>query len=170
MVTVREIKLPVAKRMIIAAALFIGVWSYVCQAGEETVIQPGTGVGALKIGMPLDAAYRSIGQRKADIARQVEAGATREIWLTYSDMGITLVVNPDKMVERIIVTSPGLLVERNGLRIGSTVTEVEKYYGEAKKKTAIGENGELWSYPSIGISFTIDRVEKRVDVITVMGK
>jgi hypothetical protein len=46
---------------------------------------------------------------------------------------------------------------------------VEKNYGMGDKKKIEG-NGELWEYPLLGISFTIDMVERQVDVITVMRK
>jgi hypothetical protein len=172
MVKVLKIKTLRAALLIVAAAFLIaGPAAHDCPASEDAVIQPGTGVGALKLGISLDVAYNKIGQRKADSARQVvKAGISKEIWLTYNDMGITLVINPEKTLERIIVTSSGLLVERNGLRVGSSAADVEKSYGVAEKKTALEGDGELWSYPSLGISFTINKNEKRVDVITIMSK
>ncbi len=138
-------------------------------AAADTLIQPGIGVGVLKLGDGIEAVYVKIGKKKADRALKVGRGSGAEVWLSYNDMGITLVFNAARQVERIIVTSKGLPVERTAIRVGSSAADVEKNYGPGEKRKIEG-NGELWKYPHQGISFTIDTVEKRVDVITVMRK
>ncbi len=142
-----------------------------CFAGEEGLIQPGTGVGVLKLGDPMSAAFGKLANTKADSAEEVVSEGRSEVWFKYGAMGITLIVDDQaKKILRIIVTSKGLILEKTGLHVGSTAAEVEKSYGPPDKKTKLDKNGSLWEYISSGVSFTINDAESRVDVITIMGR
>ncbi len=140
-------------------------------ASLETVIQPGVGVGVLKLGDTVDDVYAKLGQRKADRVQRVAYKGRTEIWLTYDDMGMALVYDDArKRLERIVVTSKGLLVERTGIRVGSSGGDVEKYYGGEQRTRQLEGQNELWVYPGLGVSFTVNGAEQRVDSITVMPR
>lgn len=145
----------------------------------DTLIQPGQGVGVLKLGETIEQSYQKLGKKKADAAENVVYGKEKgkekkEVWFSYWDMGLTLVYsnegNDKGKLIRIIVSSKGLPVERTGLRVGSPLTDLERYYPKPESPKEMGGGRELWEYSDQGISFTVNRVERRVDVITVMPK
>ena len=119
----------------LSAAVIMAIW--ICcesisasgQQAAESVIVPGVGVGALALGDPIDATFKKLGMRKATAAWESGSGAGKEVSLQYQDMGMTLVFDSGKSLKQIIVTSPGLLVERSGVQVGGNSTEVIKSYG-----------------------------------------
>lgn len=136
----------------------------------DSNIQPGTGVGALKLGDDVEVAHEKIGRRMADKAQRLVYQDVEDVWLSYNDLGITLVFDYRKKLKNIIVTSKGLIVEGTGIRIGSEVDEVERNYGKSNTVRKINGSSEIWEYPNIGINFTINNIERQIDVITVTNR
>lgn len=69
------------------------------------------------------------------------------------------------LIASIVVKRRTHAVERNRLRVGSSLSEVFRYYGYGEKKSVRG--GILVMYPEQGIDFRVASGTERVDRITV---
>ncbi|MBI4649876.1 hypothetical protein HY745_00985 [Candidatus Desantisbacteria bacterium] len=138
---------------------------------KDSLIQPGVGVGVLKLGdTPVDIS-RKLEGKKADIAKKIVYDSTVEMWLSYVDMGVTLIYDTNKSIKSIIVTNKELLLEESGIHVGSAKSNVLKNYkGEKRPIRQINNNIELWEYPDLGIIFFVNITKELVDSIKVIPK
>ena len=135
-------------------------------AEEHSYIQPGKGLGVFKIGERYQEIQKKLGKRKPDKTTKVNS---KEMWISYYDMGLTFVFSyKDKILQKIVVTSKGLLVERTGIRIGSSEKNLVKYYGEAKVKEDYDKQRKLWEYKHLGVNFLINKKNHAVEEIIVI--
>ena len=173
MVKVREI---VGTVLFIELICFVALVSLFLPSSVTagSVINPGVGVGTIRLNDNISKVFNNIGQRKADTAKRVDD----EVWMTYEDMGLTLGFDKSQKLKRIIVTSRGLLMEKTGIHVGSKISDVEMNYCRNAKGTrsrpqreAGGSgNTQFWKCPEQGIIFTVNTVEERVEAITIIPK
>ena len=129
--------------------------------GEPTVITPGEGVGVLKLGEPYASIQKALGDiRPFSFALAENKVDGKELWLSYRDIGIAFAFDYEtKILERIIVLTPALLVRNTGIHAGSEESEVKKYF----KDTGQGGPADELAYP--GIKFFIK--DKRIFAIEI---
>jgi hypothetical protein len=72
---------------------------------------------------------------------------------TYTEMGISLYFDSTShKLERIDILTPALVVAESGIRVGSSVEAVKKFYGTPDST----QNGSLYSFSDRGINFWIN--------------
>ena len=115
----------------------------------KTVIVPGVGVGVLKLNGDINDVNTLIGRKKFSSAEKIESKeAGEEMWLSYKDLGMTLVYNSARQLSKIIVLTAGLLIENTSLGVGSSKKDIGKYLGEE-----IQESADYKDCPDRGIKF-----------------
>jgi hypothetical protein len=154
-------------KYLMAFILFISLFQNTLWPQGNALIVPGEGVGVLKLGE----SYHFIIQDLGDIApsswRKVQGEMNIEIWLSYKDLGMTLVFDYEtKKLEKIIVLSQSLLVENTGIHVGSKESDVKKYFKDPSKDSKANE----LDYPHLGINFFIKNEDKTVYAIEVKKK
>ena len=110
---------------------------------------------------------------KFDDIKKVGPESDFEMWLSYKNMGITLIYNKDKKLDRIFVTNKALLVENTKISVGSSITDLREYkHIFMDKEREIKDinkkrNIESWDYENLGIKFWINWNDKKVFAIEV---
>lgn len=140
-------------------------------AQEAISIQPGEGIGVLKLDDSLKSVNEKMGKIRADEMQKVKSAGGTEMWLSYQDMGQTLVYDySTKRLKKIIVTNSALYVENTEIHVGSDTSEVIAYYDTMPRTitTDNEQNRTIWSYQRLGIGFWIDNQEQTVYAIEVM--
>jgi hypothetical protein len=133
----------------------------------NALIVPGEEVGVLKLGNLVGFITRDLGNIEPSTVRKVEEGETKEMWLSYTDLGLTLIFDyATKTLKRIIVLTPSLLVKGTGVHVGSKEAEVLDYF---KKPSKDSKANEL-DYPHLGINFLIKESDRTVSAIEIKAK
>lgn len=128
--------------------LWISVWKMIiCTVdlsfGGAGIIYPGKGVDDIQIGVPLPKNLSPLIERK----NIVTTGA-------------------DGPVKQIKVSSPAFTLAVSLLRIKqSKMADVLRFYG--KGETDLRSDKIIVRYPSQGIDFEIDRVNERIEAVTI---
>lgn len=125
------------------------VWALMALSGSsafsgEGIVYPGKGVDDIQIGgrFPSD-------KKKA-----------------FQGKGITIESDPAGRVTKVRVSAPTFSVAISLLRIKSSrIGDVLRFYG--KGETDLKSERLILRYPSQGIDFEIDKVNERIDAITV---
>jgi len=147
--------------------LLIGLSNKSLPAQGNALIVPGEEVGVLKLGNSIGFITQDLGNIEPSTVRKVEDGEIKEMWLSYKDLGLTLIFDyATKTLKRIIVLSPSLLVKGTGIHVGSKESEVLEYFKEPSKE---GKTNEL-DYPQLGIKFIIRENERTVYAIEINAK
>lgn len=68
-------------------------------------------------------------------------------------------------VRELEITSPRIFLDRTKITVGSTHGDVIRFYGEGK--TSSRPSGIIVSYPSLGLTFELDRTGDRIRKIVV---
>ncbi|MCK4250965.1 hypothetical protein KAX97_05935 [candidate division WOR-3 bacterium] len=152
------------------------LFQYNVFAQEAISIQPGEGVGVLKLDDSLESVNEKMGQIRADEMQKVRSAGDTEMWLLYQNMGQTLVYDySTKRLKKIIVTNSALYVENTEIHVGSDTSEVIAYVIAYNNDTMLPiktpdneQNRTIWSYQKLGIGFWIDNQEGTVYAIEVM--
>jgi len=150
------------------ALLFInGLFNNTLSAQGNALIVPGEEVGVLKLGNPIGFITQDLGNIEPSRRRKVEDGTSSEMWLSYKDLGLTLVFDYEtKKLKKIVVVTPSLLVEGTGIHVGSKKSEVLEYFKEPSKASKTNE----LDYPQLGIKFIIKEHDRTVYAIEIKWK
>lgn len=150
-------------KFVIANIVFICLFQNYLLAQGDALIVPGEGVGVLKLGDSSEKIKRGIGSIRVNSLHKVK---DNEMWLLYRDLGMTLVFDyKTKELKKIIVLTVGLLVENTGISVGSSESDVRRYFKDPK----CSKEGDL-DYPDLGIKFYIKKEYKKVRAIEVKKK
>ncbi len=128
------------------AAIMLGLAVLLGTAYAEQptkTIFPGNGVDGIRIGQ--------------------KPPANRRCGGSYRDCDVSC--DARGRITTITVKVPEYTVVRNGLRVGSGLSEVFRYYGYGQKKSA--RDGILITYPEQGIDFLVEIGTERVARIIV---
>ena len=141
-------------------------------AQEDNFIRPGIGVGKLRLGASNSDLNKIINRKFNDI-KKVGPEKDFEMWLSYKNMGLTLIYSKDKKLKRIVVTNRALLVENTRISVGSSITILRQYRNifsdedreieDVNKK----KNVESWDYENLGIKFWINWNDQKIFAIEV---
>ena len=72
---------------------------------------------------------QDLGNIEPSSLRKVEDGANSEMWLSYIDLGLTLVFDyGTRKLKKIIVLTPRLLVKGTGIRVERKLSECLEYF------------------------------------------
>ena len=142
-------------------------------AQESNFIQPGIGVGNLKLGEDIKKINNKI-NIKYDEIKKVGQEVNSEMWLSYKKIGLTLVYDYErKTLKKIIVTNKALLVENSKISVGSSITDLRQYKNSHEDKALvydkdpIRKNIEGWDFVYLGIKFWINWNDQRIFAIEV---
>ena len=136
------------------------------QGGGISVIEPGIGLGNIKLDDSLSDVLSRMDRKKPSSGKTVRSGNRVEYWLSYEDMGITFIFNENERLERIAVSNPGIVLQNSDIRANSSLRDMERVYGLGNSRK-LNEKYELRMYSSLGISFTINRLTERIETITI---
>jgi len=142
-------------------------------AQQAIFIQPGEGVGVLKLDDSLESINGIMGKIRADNLQKVRSAGGIEMWLLYQDMGLTLIYDySTKKLKRIIVTSGAMYVEDTNIHVGSDTSDVIAYYDTTHRTTTTDSERKkiIWNYPEMGIGFWIGEQEQTIYAIEVMRR
>ena len=136
-------------------------------AQGNALIVPGEEVGVLKLGNPIGFITQDLGNIEPSSWHKEEDGTSTEMWLSYRDLGLTLIFDYEtKKLKRIMVMTPSLLVKDTGIHVGSKESEVLGYFNNPSKG---GKANEL-DYPQLGIKFLIKENKRTVYAIEINAK
>lgn len=138
----------------------------------DQLITPGTSIGHLAIGLPVDSAIVRLGRPDYSDAAMghslmkwysKDAGKHRTAVFAGRDMG-----NEDvSRIKRIMVSSPWFKT-REGIATGSAFADIEKFYKLKKMDDFTAQQKGLQVYDSDkGITFDMDSTSKKCVAITV---
>jgi hypothetical protein len=156
---------------IIVAAVIIVIFAAICQSEERpvnksiAVMEPGVGIGNIKLGDNLSDVIRKMGKKPSD-GKTIRSGRLTEYWLNYTDVGITFIFDSDRKLKRIAVSNPGIVTEQKGIRASSSVRDLERLYGRGETKN-INDRYEQRTYKDKGISFTVSKDSGKIEAITI---
>lgn len=162
------------------ASVLITLSLLVCSAspcpGQETpanrsisVMKPGEGLGAIVIGDSIPEVIKKMSGRKPDEGQAVKSGTVTEYWLSYVDLGITFIFDERKELSRIAVKNSGIIVQQSGLRVNSTLVDLEREYGKGEQ-SKLDDIYDQKVYRERGIAFTINRKTDKIETITIQSK
>lgn len=142
-----------------------------CRAGnsaidKSAVIEPGLGIGDIRIGDDMKTVLRKIGGSKPE-GKTVKSGSMVEYWLSYAEQGITFIFDRNKILSRIAVSNPVFYVQQKGIRPKGQAAELDRLFGKGTKRN-LNDNYELKEYRNQGLTFTIDKDSNRIDTITII--
>jgi hypothetical protein len=154
-------------RYLVALILISGLFDNTLLAQGNALIVPGEEVGVLKLGNPIGFITQDLGNIEPSSWHKEEDGTSSEMRLSYNDLGLTLIFDyATKMLKRIKVMTPSLLVKGTGIHVGSKESEVLEYFKESSKE---GKANEL-DYPQLGIKFIIKENERTVYAIEINAR
>jgi hypothetical protein len=130
-----------------------------------STIEPGTGIGNIRIGDDLADVVKKMVKKPSD-GKTVRSGVLTEYWVGYTDMGITYIFNEKRILTRIATTNPGIVVQQKGIRVGSSTKDIERAYGPGRVRK-IDDKYEQWIYENRGINFTINRNTEKIEAIMI---
>lgn len=128
-------------------------------------MKPGEGLGNILIGNSITDVIKKM-DSKPDDGKTVKIDSTAEYWLSYQDLGITLIFDDQKELIRIAVKNPAIIVQQTGFRVNSTRTEIERIYGKGELQTLDDVYDQIL-YKAKGIVFTLNKNTEKVETITI---
>lgn len=140
--------------------LFIFISTMLHALVDATYIEPGDGVGAIKINQTINKIYIKLAGRKSDKMETVlvDTGNQEkevEFWYHYYELGLVIIYCPEvddsikknepadqqKIIlksKRIIVTNRGIFVKDTSLRVGEKITALKNYgYGKPADQSKV---------------------------------
>jgi hypothetical protein len=153
-----------------ASILVLILYGTNCQAAisgidRSAVIEPGIGVGNMRMGDDMATVLRKMGRSKPE-GKTVKSGSMVEYWLSYAEKGITFIFNQNKILTRIAVSNPVFYVQQKGIRPKGSAAELDRLFGKGKTRK-LNDEYEQKEYRDQGLTFTIDRNSNRIDTITI---
>jgi hypothetical protein len=134
-----------------------------------SVMKPGEGLGAIAIGDSIPKVIKKMDDRKPGGGQTVRVGKAVEYWLSYADLGVTFIFDERKELSRIAVKNPGIIVQQSGLRVNSTLGDLERQYGKGEQ-TKLDDIYDQKVYPDRGIAFTINKKTDKIETITIQSR
>lgn len=134
-----------------------------------SVMKPGEGLGDIVIGDSIPEVIKKMSDRKPDKGQTVRSGTAAEYWLSYVDLGITFIFEERQKLSRIAVKNPGIIVQQSGLRVNSTLADVEREYGK-RERTKLDDSYDQIVYQERGIAFTINKKMEKIETITIQSR
>jgi len=153
----------------------------------DAVIIPGTGVGVLRLGEPINEILEKIGPTEAMQWRLAQTSEGEGLmWLSLEELGMSLAFDfRTKTLRKILVLTEALLVQNTGIRVGSSEKEIERYFSttrmyqqreiippKTEEKFEIPEGDKkppirVLDYPYFGIKFYIKQDDHTVYTIEI---
>ena len=130
------------------------------------VMDPGIGIGNIKIGDQLQDVIARMGRKPSDGKTVSLANNRTEYWLDFKDLGITFIFDEKRELQRIAVSNPGIIIRSNGIRVDNSVNDIERVYGDSEVKK-INEQYIQRIYRDKGVGFTINVDTGKIEAITI---
>jgi hypothetical protein len=160
-------------RKLIISGLFFSIVSFYCFTQDKLAIYPSRGVGTIQLQSLQENVNRSIGFMKpSEISKVIPnpSSPSFQMWLNYSDLGLTLVYDgQSRRLKSIVVMNQLYTVLGTGLKVGDRRTKIPTAWGRPESGM---QNAELikLTYSRLGIEFWIDSDDLIFAIVVVPAR
>lgn len=133
--------------------------------GGTILIIPGQGTESIDVnaGLSAEAIRNKIGKPSSIESVRRARSAKVEYWLNYP--GVSYVVGADKILFKVVIFDPNMVVKGKGIRVNDPVSSLENAMGTGQLEKTDEPRYEKRSYK--GISFMIDKETARIRMIVI---